>query len=111
MVLAEAIRVAQEMSGKTVIDGADMREGLENIDLSEARLAELGLEGFTGPLKGSCSDHEGAGAIFVQQWTGDDWERVSDFIAPMNDVVRPMLETAAEEYVADKPDFEGQSCT
>ena len=111
VVLAEAIRVAQEMTGKSVIDGADMREGLENIDLSEERLAELGLEGFSGPVKGSCEDHEGAGAVFIQQWTGSDWERVSDFIEPMNDVVRPMLEKAAEEYVADKPDFEGQSCT
>ena len=107
VVLAEAIIEAQAMTGKSVITGADMRDGLEAIDLSEERLAELGLEGFTGAVRGSCDDHEGAGAIFVQQWNGSDWERVSDFIAPMSDVTRPMLETAAEEYVADKPDFEG----
>lgn len=110
VVLAEAIRVAQGMTGKTVIDGSDMRDGLENIDLSEARLEELGLAGFTGPVKGSCADHEGAGAVFIQQWTGSDWERVTDFIQPMNDVVRPMLEAAAEAYVADKPNFTGQQC-
>ena len=110
VILAEAIIEAQAMTGESVITGADMRDGLEAIDLSEERLAELGLEGFTGAIEGSCSDHEGAGAIFVQQWNGGDWERVSDFISPMTDVTRPMLETAAEEYVADKPDFQGQSC-
>ena len=96
---------------RSIITGADMRDGLENIDLSEARLAELGLAGFTGPIKGSCSDHEGAGSVFIQQWDGSDWSKVSDLIPPMNDVVRPMLEKAAEDYVADKPDWQSVSCS
>ncbi len=111
VVLAEAIRVAQEMTGKKVISGADMRDGLEAIDLNQERLTELGLEGFTGSVKGSCSDHEGGGSIFIQQWSGSDWEKVSDLIPPMADVVRPLLEEAAESYVADKPDWQSQSCS
>jgi len=111
VILAEAVRVAQEATGKKVINGEDMRMGLENIDLSEARLAELGLEGFTGPVKGSCEDHEGAGSVFIQQWNGNDWERATDLIEPMNDVVRPLLEEAAEKYIADKPDWETVSCS
>ncbi|MBX2839719.1 MAG: ABC transporter substrate-binding protein [Gammaproteobacteria bacterium] len=110
VVLAEAIRVAQAETGKTVINGEDMRFGLENIDLSEARLTELGLEGFTGAVKGSCADHEGAGAVFMQQWDGSDWARVTDLIEPMNDVVRPLLEEAADKYVSDKPDWELADC-
>ncbi|MEE9318893.1 MAG: ABC transporter substrate-binding protein [Granulosicoccus sp.] len=110
VVLAEAIRVAQDKTGNKVITGADMRDGLEAIDLSQERLTELGLEGFTGAVKGSCSDHEGAGAVFIQQWNGSDWEKVSDLIEPMNDEVRPLLEAAADEYVADKPDWKGQTC-
>lgn len=110
VVLAEAIHVAQQKSGKKIITGADMREGLESINLTEARLSELGLAGFTGEVSGSCSDHEGGGAIFIQQWNGSDWEKVSDLIPPMTDVVRPMLEEAAEAYVADKPDWESQTC-
>lgn len=111
VILAEAVRVAQGMTGKSVINGEDMRMGLENINLSEERLSELGLEGFTGPIKGSCSDHEGAGSIFIQQWNGSDWERTTDLIEPMNDVVRPMLEEAAEKYVSDKPDWQTQACS
>ncbi len=110
VILAEGVRVAQEMSGKKIITGADMRDGLENIDLNEERLTELGLPGFTGAVKGSCADHEGNGAIFIQQWNGSDWEKISDLIAPMSDVVRPMLEEAAEAYVSDKPDWQSQTC-
>lgn len=110
VVLSEAIRVAQAKTGKTVINGEDMRYGLENIDLSDARLAELGLEGFTGAVKGSCEDHEGAGAVFLQQWDGSDWARITDLIEPMNDVVRPLLEEAADKYVSDKPDWTMAKC-
>ena len=110
VVLAEAIHAAQEMTGKSVITGADMRDGMEAINLTEERLTELGLPGFTGELKGSCSDHEGNGSIFIQQWSGTDWEKVTDLIEPMTDVVRPMLEEAAAAYVSDKPEWQGQSC-
>ena len=110
VVLAEAIRVAQDMSGKSIITGVEMRDGLENINLTEERLVELGLPEFTGPIKGSCSDHEGAGSVFIQQWNGADWERVTDLIPPMNDVVRPLLEEAADKFVSDKPDWQQVSC-
>jgi len=111
VVLAEAITIAQAKTGKKVINGADMRDGLEAINLDQARLTELGLEGFTGNIEGSCEDHEGGGPIYIQQWNGSDWERISDLIPPMTDVVRPMLDEAADAYVADKPDWKGQTCS
>jgi branched-chain amino acid transport system substrate-binding protein len=40
--IAEAIRNAQKLSGKKVIDGSDMRRGLESLNLTDARLKELG---------------------------------------------------------------------
>jgi branched-chain amino acid transport system substrate-binding protein len=41
MLIAEGIRRAQELTGKTVIDATDMRNGLENLDITEARLKEI----------------------------------------------------------------------
>ena len=111
VLVAEAITVAQKMTGKSVVTGADVRLGLENFVLDEARLKELGLEGFTGALQGSCADHEGAGSVFIQQWDGDDWNRISDLIPPMNDIVRPLLEEAASTYVSDKPEWQTQDCS
>jgi len=110
VIVAEAIKVAQEKTGKKVITGEDMRMGLENFDLSEARLKELGLEGFGAPIKGSCADHEGGGAVYLMQWDGSDWKKLTDPIAPMQDVVRPLLEQAADDYLKDKPNWETQKC-
>ena len=98
--MAEAIRTAQEMTGKTVIDAADMRTGMENLDITAERLKEAGMEGFMAPLKLSCEDHSGENDVYVQQWDGTTWQKVSDWFSPMKDVVRPMLVKAAEEYVA-----------
>lgn len=96
--MAEAIRTAQELTGKKVIDSADMRLGFENLDITEERLKEAGLEGFMAPLQLSCSDHSGQNDVYVQRWDGETWEQVTDWFPPMVDVVRPMLEQAAQEY-------------
>jgi len=110
VVLAEAIRVAQKMTGKKVINGSDMRLGLENLDLSAARMKELGLEGFATPIKATCKNHGSGGGIFMQQWDGKKWVKTSDSIPPMTDVVRAQLVKAADKYVADKPDWVTQKC-
>lgn len=110
VIVAEAIAAAQKATGKKAITGADMRIGMETFDLSAARLKELGLEGFAAPIKASCSDHEGAGSVFLQQWNGSKFEKVTDGIAPMNDIVRPLLEASAEKYTADKPGWKTQTC-
>ena len=36
----------------------------------------------------------------MQQWDGTKWVKVSDWIAPMKDKVRPLLEAAAKDYVS-----------
>jgi branched-chain amino acid transport system substrate-binding protein len=111
VIVAEAIAAAQKATGKSVITGADMRVGLEKFDLSAARLKELGLEGFAAPIKGSCKDHEGAGGVYLQQWNGSSWDKITDPIEPMNDIVRPLLEEAAAKYISDKPGWKTQSCS
>jgi len=98
ILMAEAIRTAQEMTGKKAITAEDMRMGLENLDIDEARIKEIGLEGFMKPVKVTCQDHSGHHQVYVQEWDGDKWVPASDWFAPMTDVVEPLLEQAAEEY-------------
>ncbi len=101
-ITAEAIRVAQTIHGARPLTGAEVRDGFEKLELTAERLAELGLAGFMKPVRVSCADHEGGGAIFIQQWDGETWRRVSDWIAPMTDVVRPLIERSAAAYAAEK---------
>ena len=75
MLIAEGIRKAQEMTGKTVIDATDMRAGLENLDITEERLKEMGMEGFALPMKLSCEDHSGHHKVYVVEWDGKDWQK------------------------------------
>jgi branched-chain amino acid transport system substrate-binding protein len=100
MLIAEGIRRAQELTGKTVIDATDMRNGLENLDITEARLKEMGMEGFALPMKLSCEDHSGHHKVYVVEWDGKDWQKAGDWFAPDVDVVKPLLKKAAEDYAA-----------
>jgi len=45
-----------------------VRWALEHIKLDNARLKQLGAEGFMPPTVISCADHEGSGMIKFQQW-------------------------------------------
>jgi branched-chain amino acid transport system substrate-binding protein len=96
MYAAEAIRTGMK-GAKTAPTTEQIRWGFENLNLTDKRLEELGMKGFTHPLKVSCEDHEGNGPIRIQQWDGQKWSLVSDWIAPMRDVVRPKIEAAAVE--------------
>ncbi|HVG50167.1 MAG TPA: ABC transporter substrate-binding protein [Xanthobacteraceae bacterium] len=101
VLIAEAIRNAQRITGKKVVTGEDVRRGLETLNITEARWKEIGLPGFAAPVTGvSCTDHNGHHAAYMQQWDGTKWVKVSDWIAPMKDKVRPLLEAASKEYVS-----------
>lgn len=92
----EAVRYAIKKYGKNPT-GEQVREGLENMKLTNQRLKELGLEGFTVPFSVSCADHEGNGKLRIQQWDGQKWKMVSGWIEPMRDLVRAEIEKSAIE--------------
>jgi len=98
MLIAEAIRTAQQVTGKKVVTGEDVRRGLEDLNIDAGRLKALGMEGFTGPIKLSCSDHNGHHPTFVQQWDGTKYVKVSDWIEPLSDKVQPLLQADAKAY-------------
>jgi branched-chain amino acid transport system substrate-binding protein len=103
VLIAEAIRHAQTLTGRKSVTGEDVRRGLETLAISPARWAELGLPDFAAPLKVSCADHNGHQATYVQQWDGARWAKVSDWVTPMTDRVMPLLDAAAKEYVSKDP--------
>ena len=99
IIIAEAIRNAQRISGKAQITGEDMRRGLETLVITAARLKELGAEGFAAPMKVSCQDHNGHNAAFMAQWDGTRYVKASDWIEPLKDKVNPLIEQASKDYV------------
>ena len=100
IIIAEAIRNAQKITGKKVINGEDMRRGLETLNITEARLKEIGAEGFAAPMKVACEDHNGHNSAYMAKWDGTKWTQGSDWIAPLKTKVRPLIESAAKDYSA-----------
>jgi branched-chain amino acid transport system substrate-binding protein len=106
----EAINIAMNEYGKGKVPTKEqVRWGFENLSISEERLAELGLAGFTRPLNVSCADHEGNGPVLIQQWDGSQWQIVTDWIPPIRDVVRPMIEQAAAKFAKENA-IQPRSC-
>jgi len=98
VIIAEAIRNAQKITGKQVVTGEDVRRGLESLNITAARLKELGLDGFAAPFRVSCSDHNGHHGVYLAQWDSAKWVKASDWIEPMKDKVLPLIDSAAKDY-------------
>lgn len=111
MFAVEAIRTAQGKFGKgKSMTGEQVRWGLENLDVTEKDLADLGMKDFVNPLKVTCLDHETGGPVKIQQWDGKKWDLVSDWIQPLKEVVRPLIEADAAQY-AKENNITPRTCT
>jgi branched-chain amino acid transport system substrate-binding protein len=100
---SEAIRKAMEIHGTNEIRGKHVRDGFEALDVDEARLAELGLPGFTIPVKITCENHEGPGQVALQQWDAKakTWSLVSDFYEPLRDITGPLIAEDSAQYAKE----------
>ena len=105
VLIAEAIRAAQQLTGKGKVSGEDVRRGLEALKISEARWTELGLPGFAAPINLSCRDHNGHNGIYLVEWDGSKWTKASGWIEPIKDKVLPLIESAAANYVSANADW------
>jgi branched-chain amino acid transport system substrate-binding protein len=103
IITSEAVRKAQERFGKgKPMTGEQVRWGLENLSIDNAYLRKLGATDFMQPLKVSCMDHEGGGAVKFQQWDGKQWKVITDWIPSDQKLVRPMIEASAAQYAKEK---------
>jgi branched-chain amino acid transport system substrate-binding protein len=102
MLGTEAIRTAMKKFGNKPMTGEQVRWGFENLDLTAARIKELGFEGMLTPLKLSCEDHQGADVARVQQWDGKAWKVISDYYKADRTILDPMVKDQSAKYAADK---------
>ncbi len=101
MLAAEAARTAQEIHGVGDITPAMMRDGMEALVMTNARMEELGMPGIGPEFAVSCADHGGTGQAIMTQWNGTEWVTLSDFIAPDDSVIDPLVEEDSMAYAAE----------
>jgi branched-chain amino acid transport system substrate-binding protein len=100
--ITEALRTAMRHFGNQPLTGAQVQWGLEHLSLTAASLKELGAEGLIPPVTLSCRDHEGGGGVKFQQWDGKQWIVLTDWMAPDQALVRPLVEASAAKYAQEK---------
>jgi len=99
----EAVRTAQGKFGKgKVMSGEDVRWGLENLNITDARLQQLGASGLLPEIKTSCENHEGSGKVRIEQWDGSKWVLVSDWIEGNKNLIHPLFKASAAKYAKEK---------
>src|SRR4029077_12460175 len=102
MLGVEAIRTAQAHYGNKPMTREAVRWGLENLNITEDRIKQLGFEGVLKPIKVSCADHEGARTGRIQTWDGKNWNITCEWYPPNGDVSEPLVKDTAAKYAADK---------
>ena len=110
-ILAEGIRVAQEMHGTGEISAAQLRDGLASLNFTEARIEELGLTGMMAPFSTSCADHTGHSGAWMIQWDGTKFVQASDLLKADRAAIEPLeAEKAAEYAEANAPWPMNEAC-
>ena len=91
-------------------DGGLQQEHSINLDISEAKLEELGMQGMTAPFQTSCNNHTGHGGAWIIEWDGSSFQRLSDHIMPDRDAIAPLEAARAAEYAKSNDPWPVRSC-
>ncbi len=103
MLAAEAARTAQEIHGTADITPGMMRDGMEALEITQARMVELGMPNFGPELKVSCENHGGNAMVGVSQWdaAAKEWNLISDFAPTDGDIINALIAEDSGAYAAE----------
>lgn len=103
MLAAEAAKTAQGIHGVAQITPGQMRDGMEALEMTEEKMAALGLPNFGPSFKVSCQNHGGDGLVGVTQWdaTAKTWNLISEFAATDKDLIDGLIAEDSAAYAAE----------
>lgn len=98
----EGMRTAMTKFGNRPINGEEMRWGLENMEIDNQRLKELGMVGLLQELKVTPSDHEGGGAARIQEWDGTSFKLITDWIKGDQSLIAPLIAEKSAAFAKEQ---------
>ncbi|MDZ7710713.1 MAG: ABC transporter substrate-binding protein [Roseovarius sp.] len=103
MLAAEAIKTAQEMHGVSAINAAQMRDGMENLEMTEEKMEKLGLPNFGPEFKVSCENHGGNGFGAVSQWdaAAGEFTLITDYFQSDQEIISRLVEEDSAQYAEE----------
>ncbi len=101
--LAEAVKVAQDIHGEANITASMMRDGLENLVINDEVMGAVGLAGFGPNFEVSCENHGGPGLGAVAQWdaAAGTWSLITEYGESDMDVIQPLIDADSAAYAAE----------
>jgi branched-chain amino acid transport system substrate-binding protein len=99
----EAIKTAQKLAGVADVNAAQVRDGMEALNITEETMAAAGLPGFAPPFSVSCENHGGPGLGMVSQWdaAAQKWSLITGLIASDMDVIQPLIDADSAAFAAE----------
>jgi branched-chain amino acid transport system substrate-binding protein len=103
MLAAEAAKTAQEIHGTADITPAMMRDGMEALQIDEAKMTALGMPNFGPSFNVSCENHGGPGLVGVTQWDASSktWSLISDFKETDGEVIGALIDEDSGAYASE----------
>ncbi len=103
MLAVEAAKTAQEIHGTADITPAMMRDGMEALEMPEARMSALGMPYFGPSFNVSCENHGGLGLVGVTQWDADakSWSLISGFKPTDGEVIGALVNEDSNAFAAE----------
>jgi branched-chain amino acid transport system substrate-binding protein len=83
---------------------------MENLNLTQERLNELGFGKMLRPFKTSCDNHLGTDWARIAQWNGSKWVVTSDWYQADKTLIDPLVKEYADKYAKDK-NIQVRSCS
>jgi branched-chain amino acid transport system substrate-binding protein len=100
----EALKNAQRIHNKNgkPVNGAEFRDGYEALDITDAKLKDLGILGMSAPFKMSCAKHDGSERFRMMQWDGKKFQMLTDWVtSPDPAFIRKLIEESAAKYATE----------
>ncbi|KJS74584.1 MAG: ABC transporter permease [Comamonadaceae bacterium BICA1-1] len=103
MLSVEGVLRAQERFGRgRHVTGEQARWGIENLNITQARLNELGFAGvLRGPIVTSCRNHVGTALMRIHTWNGSGFDWSSDWLQADMNLITRMVTASAESFARD----------
>jgi branched-chain amino acid transport system substrate-binding protein len=103
MLAAEAVKTAQEMHGVSAINAAQMRDGMENLEMTEEKMVDLGLPNFGPEFTVSCENHGGNGFGAVSQWNAEagEFELITDYFQSDQEIIAKLVKEDSMQYAEE----------
>ncbi|WP_422048326.1 ABC transporter substrate-binding protein [Shimia sp.] len=103
MLAAEAAKTAQGIHGTADITPSQMRDGMEALQIDEAKMTALGMPNFGPAFNVSCQNHGGPGLVGVTQWdaANQTWSMISDFKETDGEVIGALVAEDSAAYAAE----------